>query len=139
MGITLNYRTVDLSLYQQRLDNFEFDMTVVSYPQSQSPGSELMSMFSSESSDKNGAFNFPGIRDQDIDKLIKEIIYSQSRDNLITSAHLLDRLLWNQYYMVPNWYINTHRVAFYDLFLQPDILPLYYQATNYVLQTWSMK
>jgi microcin C transport system substrate-binding protein len=139
LGITLNYRTVDLSLYQQRLDNFEFDMTVVSYPQSQSPGSELMSMFSSESSDKNGAFNFPGIRDQDIDKLIKEIIYSQSRDNLITSAHLLDRLLWNQYYMVPNWYINTHRVAFYDLFLQPDILPLYYQATSYVLQTWSMK
>ena len=139
LGITLNYRTVDLSLYQQRLDNFEFDMTVVSYPQSQSPGSELMSMFSSESYDKNGAFNFPGIMDKDIDKLIKEIIYSQSRDNLITSAHLLDRLLWNQYYMVPNWYINTHRVAFYNLFLQPDILPLYYQATNYVLQTWSMK
>ena len=139
LGITLNYRTVDLSLYQQRLDNFEFDMTVVSYPQSQSPGSELMSMFSSESYDKNGAFNFPGIMDKDIDKLIEEIIYSQSRDNLITSAHLLDRLLWNQYYMVPNWYINTHRVAFYNLFSQPDILPLYYQATNYVLQTWSMK
>ena len=45
----MNYRTVDLSLYQQRLDNYEFDMTVVSYPQSQSPGSELMSMFSSVS------------------------------------------------------------------------------------------
>ena len=58
---------------------------------------------------------------------------------LITSAHLLDRLLWNQYYMVPNWYINTHRVAYYDKFLQPITSPLYYQATNYVLQTWSMK
>ena len=139
LGIDLNYRTVDLSLYQQRLDNFEFDMTVVSYPQSQSPGSELMSMFSSESFDKNGAFNFPGIRDKDVDKLINEIIYSKNRKNLITSAHLLDRLLWNQYYMVPNWYINTHRVAYYDKFLQPNTLPLYYQATNYVLQTWSMK
>jgi microcin C transport system substrate-binding protein len=139
LGIDLNYRTVDLSLYQQRLDNFEFDMTVVSYPQSQSPGSELMSMFSSESFDKNGAFNFPGIRDKDIDKLINEIIYSKNRKNLITSAHLLDRLLWNQYYMVPNWYINTHRVAYYDKFLQPITSPLYYQATNYVLQTWSMK
>ncbi len=62
-----------MSLYQQRLDNFEFDMTVVSYPQSQSPGSELMSMFSSESLIKNGAFNFPGIRDQDIDKLIMKL------------------------------------------------------------------
>ena len=139
LGITLKYRTVDLSLYQQRLDNYDFDMTVVSYPQSQSPGSELMSMFSSESSNKNGAFNFPGIEDDDVDKLIKEVIYSSLRKDMITSAHLLDRLLWNQYFMVPNWYINTHRVAYYDKFYQPEILPLYFQATNYVLQTWSKK
>jgi microcin C transport system substrate-binding protein len=139
LGIVLNYRTVDLSLYQQRLDNYDFDMTVVSYPQSQSPGSELLSMFSSISYDKNGAFNFPGIKDNDVDKIIDKLIYSSNRKELITAAHLLDRLLWNEYYLVPNWYINTHRIAYYDKFIQPNILPLYYQATNYVLQTWSMK
>jgi microcin C transport system substrate-binding protein len=139
LGILLNYRTVDLSLYQQRLDNYDFDMTVVSYPQSQSPGSELLSMFSSISYDKNGAFNFPGIKDKDVDKIIDKLIYSSNRKELTTAAHLLDRLLWNQYYLVPNWYINTHRVAYYDKFIQPNIKPLYYQATNYVLQTWSMK
>jgi microcin C transport system substrate-binding protein len=139
LGINLNYRTVDLSLYQQRLDNYEFDMTVVSYPQSQSPGSELVSMFSSVSYDKNGAFNFPGIRDKDVDKLIEEIIYSSNRQALITSTHLLDRILWNQYYLVPNWFINTHRIAYYDKFIQSSTLPLYYQATNYILQTWSVK
>ena len=139
LGIKLNYRTVDLSLYQQRLDSYDFDMTVVSYPQSQSPGSELLSMFSSDSANKNGAFNFPGIKDNDVDKLIEEIIYTKNRNNMITAAKLMDRLLWNQYYMVPNWYINTHRVAFYDRFYTPRKLPLYYQATNYVLQTWSAK
>ena len=139
LGINLNYRTVDLSLYQQRLDNYDFDMTVVSYPQSQSPGSELMSMFSSESVDKVGAFNFPGISDSDVDKLISEIIYSTNRKNMIVSSHLLDRLLWNQYFMVPNWFINSHRIAYYNKFHQPKKLPLYFQATNYVLQTWSIK
>ena len=139
LGIKLNYRTVDLSLYQQRLDNYDFDMTVVSYPQSQSPGSELMSMFSSDSANKNGAFNFPGIQDQDIDKLIKKIIYTKNRHEMIIAAKLMDRLLWNQFYMVPNWYINTHRVAFYNKFNRPKEPPLYYQATNYVLQTWSLK
>ncbi len=134
----MNYRTVDLSLYQQRLDNYEFDMTVVSYPQSQSPGSELMSMFSSKSVNKNGAFNFPGINDPDVDNLINKIIYAKSRSEMIT-AKLLDRVLWNQYYMVPNWYINTHRIAYYNKFEMPNKLPLYYQPTNYVLQTWSMK
>ena len=58
LGIKMNYRTVDLSLYQQRLDNFEFDMTVVSYPQSQSPGSELMSMFSSVSVNREEHLTF---------------------------------------------------------------------------------
>tara|TARA_B100000683_G_scaffold200216_1_gene193481 strand:- start:827 stop:2602 length:1776 start_codon:yes stop_codon:yes gene_type:complete len=139
LGIKLNYRTVDLSLYQQRLDSYDFDMTVVSYPQSQSPGSELMSMFSSSSVNKNGAFNFPGIKDKDVDKLIDEIIYTKDRNEMITAAKLMDRLLWNQYYMVPNWYINTHRIAYYDKFEMPKNLPLYYQATNYVLQTWSAK
>ncbi len=139
LGINLNYRTVDLSLYQQRLDNYDFDMTVVSYPQSQSPGSELMSMFSSSSVDKIGAFNFPGINDVDIDKLLNEIIYSSNRKNMIISAHLLDRLLWNEYFMVPNWFINSHRIAYYNKFSHPEDLPLYFQATNYVLQTWAVK
>ena len=139
LGININYRTVDLSLYQQRLDNYDFDMTVVSYPQSQSPGSELLSMFSSESVNKVGAFNFPGINDSDVDKLLKEIIYSNNRQNMIVSSHLLDRLLWNQYFMVPNWFINTHRIAYYNKFSQPKDLPLYFQATNYVLQTWAVR
>ena len=139
LGIKLNYRTVDLSLYQQRLDSYDFDMTVVSYPQSQSPGSELMSMFSSSSVNKNGTFNFPGINDKDVDKLIEEIIYTKDRNEMITAAKLMDRLLWNQYYMVPNWYINTHRIAYYDKFQMPKNLPLYYQPTNYVLQTWSTR
>ena len=139
LGIVLNYRTVDLSLYQQRLDDYDFDMTVVSYPQSQSPGSELLSMFSSTSADKNGAFNFPAIIDKDVDKLIQRIIYSRNREKMIVAAKLLDRILWNQYYMVPNWYINTHRVAYYNKFEMPKTLPLYYQPTNFVLQTWSSK
>ena len=120
----MNYRTVDLSLYQQRLDNYNFDMTVVSYPQSQSPGSELMSMFSSESVDKVGAFNFPGINDSDIDKLLNQMIYSSNRKDMIVSAHLLDRLLWNEYFMVPNWFINSHRIAYYNKFSRPESLPL---------------
>mgnify|MGYP001379521237 FL=1 len=58
---------------------------------------------------------------------------------MIISAHLLDRLLWNEYFMVPNWFINSHRIAYYNKFSQPKKLPLYFQATNYVLQTWAVK
>jgi microcin C transport system substrate-binding protein len=58
---------------------------------------------------------------------------------MITAAKLLDRLLWNEFYMLPNWYISTHRIAYFNKFKQPRNLPKYYEATNYVLKTWSIK
>ena len=139
LGIKLNYRTIDLSLYQRRVDSFDFDMMVMSYPQSQSPGNELISMFHSSSADKKGAYNIGGINDNDIDKILNHIIYSENRKDMIISAHLLDRILWNEYYLLPNWYINKHRIAYFDKFDKPSILPLYYEATNYILKTWWVK
>ena len=139
MGITLNYRTIDLSLYQRRVDSYDFDMMVMSYPQSQSPGNELFSMFHSSVSNKKGSYNLSGINNEYVDKLISKIVYSSSRDDMIISAKLLDRILWNNFYLLPNWYINTHRIAFFDKFVEPQILPKYYEATNYILKTWSIE
>ena len=136
LGITLHYRTIDLSLYQRRVDTFDYDMMVMSYPQSQSPGNELVSMFHSSTINKRGSYNLAGINDLDVDKVLSRIIYSSNRSDMINSAHLLDRLLWNEYYMLPNWYINKHRIAYFDKFKQPKILPKYFEATNYVLKTW---
>ena len=98
-----------------------------------------MSMFSSDSANKNGAFNFPGIQDQDVDKLIEKIIYTKNRREMITAAKLMDRLLWNQFYMVPNWYINTHRVAFYNKFNMPKEPAFIIKQQTTLLQTWSSK
>ena len=139
LGIKLNYRTIDLSLYQRRVDSFDFDMMVMSYPQSQSPGNELISMFHSSSADKKGAYNIGGINDNDIDKILDYIIYTENRKDMIIAAHLLDRILWNEYYLLPNWYINKHRIAYFDKFDKPSKLPLYYEATNYILKTWWVK
>ncbi len=139
LGIKLHYRTIDLSLYQRRVDSFDFDMMVMSYPQSQSPGNELIAMFHSSSANKKGSYNLMGIQNSNIDKMLETMIYSSSRKELITAAHLADRFLWNEFYMLPNWYINKHRVAFFDKFNKPKNLPKYYEATNYVLKTWWSK
>ena len=100
LGIKLNYRTVDLSLYQQRLDEYDYDMTVVSYPQSQSPGSELMSMFSSDSVSKNGAFNFPGIKDKDVDNIIKNNLLEAKKSNDFLQSYWIEfygiNIIWSQ-------------------------------------------
>ncbi len=43
LGIELNIRTVDGSLYQQRLDQFEFEMTTIRLPGNTAPGGEMFS------------------------------------------------------------------------------------------------
>ena len=139
LGIKLKYRTIDLSLYQRKVDSFDYDMMVMSYPQSQSPGNELIAMFHSSSSDKKGSYNLAGISDPNVDKLIEKIIYSNNRDKMIVASKLLDRILWNDYYLLPNWYINKHRIAYFDKFIKPKNLPKYYEPLNYILKTWASK
>jgi microcin C transport system substrate-binding protein len=71
-----------------------------------------------------------------VDALIEELVYSPDRERLVTAARALDRVLLHGEYVVPNWYIATHRVAYWDRFGHPQTLPLYYDAESWVLQTW---
>ncbi len=139
LGIDMNYRTVDDSLYKRRMDNFEFDMVVASFPQSVSPGNELMNMFYSRSATMKGSRNLPGIADPVVDALIEKIINAKDRETLVVTAHALDRVLLHGEYLVPNWYIDAHRIAYRDKFNMPQTLPLYFEPVSWLLKTWWAK
>ncbi|HAT50125.1 MAG TPA: ABC transporter substrate-binding protein, partial [Alphaproteobacteria bacterium] len=57
LGIRLNYRVVDSTLYQRRIDGFDYDMIVGVFGQSQSPGNEQRDMWHSQSADISGSRN----------------------------------------------------------------------------------
>lgn len=139
LGIDVEYRTVDTALYKSRLDNFDFDMIVSSFPQSQSPGNEQINMFHSSSADKEGTRNLMGIKNPVVDAMVDKVVYAKNRKQLITAAHALDRVLLHGNYLVPQWYIGRHRVAYWDKFGKPQQLPLYYDAESWMLQTWWIK
>ncbi|MBT8126531.1 MAG: ABC transporter substrate-binding protein [Gammaproteobacteria bacterium] len=139
LGIDMKYRTVDESLYKRRLDAFDFDMVVTSFPQSVSPGNELMNMFHSQSAELEGSRNLVGIADPVVDALIENIIDAEGREQLIIAAHALDRVMLHNEYLVPNWFIDTHRIAYRDKFQIPKTLPLYYEPVSWMLKTWSTK
>jgi len=136
LGIKMNYRTVDVSLYIKRQRTFDFDMMVSGFAQSQSPGNELFNVWHSRSASQEGSRNLAGIQDPVVDALIKELVYAPDRKRLVTAARALDRvLLWGEY-LVPNWYINVHRVAYWDKFERPATQPLYYEAESWVISSW---
>lgn len=136
LGITAEYRVVDQALYGERLKTFDFDMIVATYGQSQSPGNEQRNFWHSSSADRPGSQNYAGISSPVVDALIDKIIYATSREELIAGCRALDRVLWYGYYLVPNWYLPTHRLGYRDIFLSPDILPLYYDPMQLLLTWW---
>jgi len=139
LGIQTNYRKVDSSLYKRRLDTFEFDMVVTSFSSSVSPGNELMNMFHSSSADLKGSNNLPGISSPVIDALVLAIIQAKDRKEVVTASRALDRVLLYGEYLVPNWYINVHRVAYWNKFGIPGTQPLYYDPISWLLKTWWVK
>ncbi len=138
LGITADYRTIDPALYTRRLEKFNFDMVVNVFGQSQSPGNEQRDYWSSATADREGSRNLIGIKSKIVDALVNDIIYSDNRKALKAACHALDRVLWYGYYVVPNWYLARHRVAYWNKFGQPKTLPLYYQPVQ-ALMTWWVK
>jgi microcin C transport system substrate-binding protein len=138
LGIQASYRTLDPTLYVERLKTFDFDMIVAVYGQSQSPGNEQRNYWQSSSADKVGSQNYAGIRSQAVDGLINRIIYAETKDELAAACSALDRVLWYGYYLIPNWYLPVYRLSYRDKFLMPPVLPLYYDPFQ-LLMTWWLK
>ena len=138
LGIQAEYRTIDPALYAERLQNFDFDMIVHVYGQSLSPGNEQRNFWYSESAKTKGSQNLAGVNSPVIDSLVEKIIYAQNQEDLTAACKALDRVLWYEYYLIPNWYMNGYRLAYYNKFSQPNNLPKYYDQFQ-LLMTWWKK
>ena len=55
LGIQATFRIVDTSQFQNRMDNFDFDMTIAVFPQSLSPGNEQFDYWGSAKADSKAA------------------------------------------------------------------------------------
>ena len=139
LGIEMSYRTVDSSLYKRRIDNYDFDMVVTSFSASMSPGNELKNRFHSQAVNTKGSSNLPGIADPVVDALIERVVNAEDRAQLLVASRALDRVLLFGEYLVPNWYIDKHRIAYRSIFAYPETLPLYYDPITLLIKTWWMK
>jgi len=125
LGMTVAVRTVDSVQYQNRLRSFDFDITTVAWGQSLSPGNEQRDFFGSDSADRPGSRNYPGIKNPAVDALINRIIFARDRADLVATCKALDRvLLWSSY-VVPQFAAGFERAARWDRYSRPDPLPKY--------------
>ena len=123
LGVRVSVRIVDTSQYQRRVDTFDYDIIVDSFPQSNSPGNEQRNFWGSAAADIEGSQNSIGIKNPAIDRLIDKIIFAKDREELVAATRALDRvLLWN-FYVIPQWHTPFDRIAVWDMFGRPEKLP----------------
>jgi microcin C transport system substrate-binding protein len=135
LGIETTVRTVDPAQYENRMNVFDYDMTVESWGQSLSPGNEQRDYWGSAAADQEGSRNTIGIKNPAIDKLIDKVIYAKDRQDLVAATHALDRvLLWNNY-VVPQWTAGETRFAYWKRLAHPEKLPEY--DLGFPLVWWS--
>jgi len=123
LGIDARVRLVDTSQYINRLREFDFDIIVASWGQSESPGNEQRSYWSSQAAAAPGARNYIGIKDPVVDELIELVISAPSRQSLVTRTRALDRVLLWGHYVIPNWHVRVDRIASWNKFSRPAVVP----------------
>lgn len=133
IGVQANFRVLDPAQYQNRMNDFDFDMTVLPIAQSSSPGNEQRDFWSSIKADTKGSRNYIGIKDPVVDDLIEKIIRAKSRADLVAHTHALDRVLLAGHYVIPQWHSNKFNLAYWKKIERPETLsPL----TPGVSDTW---
>lgn len=121
IGIKASFRVIDTAQYVNRIQNFDFDMTVSTIGQSLSPGNEQREFWHSSKAEVPGSRNIVGIKDPVVDALVDMVITAPSREELVYRTRALDRVLLWGYYVIPQWHLNAWRIAYWDKFGKPAI------------------
>ena len=123
LGVDVSVRMVDSNQYVQRVREYDYDMITQVLGQSDSPGNEQREYWYSTNVNANGSRNYAGVADPVVDQLVDMVIAAPDRDELVYRVRALDRVLLHSYYVIPQWYLATDRVAYWKHLKRPSVTP----------------
>ncbi len=122
IGINASLNRVDNAQFSQRQRDADFDIITDHFPMGYEPGSSLRPYFGSIGADES-LFNSPGLADEGIDQLLEVVINAETQEELNVAVSALDRVLRAEVIRVPQWFNDSHWVAYYDMYRYPEELP----------------
>lgn len=136
LGIDAHMREIDAALFLKRTNDFDFDMQTVQYAPASIPGQEMERRFSSSTANEPGSENYVGAHSPAIDALIKAMLAAKTEDELLTTTHALDRALMHNWYVIPEYHQDAWRIGYNSSVAHPPVIPLSYQAEDWVISYW---
>lgn len=111
IGIKAEFRNLEVNVFKNRLDNFDFDMAILTFPISQMPGNEQKEFWGSAAADIKGSYNLLGIKNPVVDSLLDGLVAAQDKTDYVAHVRALDRVLLNGHYMIMQWFSPCQRIA----------------------------
>jgi microcin C transport system substrate-binding protein len=98
-------------------------MIVSGWGESESPGNEQRSYWTSAAAKSPAARNYAGVHDPVVDELVELLISAPDRESLVARARALDRVLLFGYYVIPQWHLRMQRILYWNKFSRPQVTP----------------
>jgi microcin C transport system substrate-binding protein len=124
IGIDARLDRVDIAQYVDRRRTGDYDLVNHTFSMGFEPGVGLRQWYASETAEDSSR-NLMGLRDPAVDRLVTHVIEARTLEEMTTSVHALDRVLRSIGFWVPQWFKDTHWVAYYDMYRHPETLPPY--------------
>ena len=102
-------------------------------PASASPGAEQRGRWGSAAARQEASFNLTGAASPAIDAMIAALLAAKSHEDFVDAVRALDRVLQWNFYVIPPWYLDKFRIAYWTKLGRPDVNPTYGLP---VTETW---
>ena len=121
LGVDVTYNRVDPSQYQARTQANDFEMIFGFYVNGLTEGTGFSQRYGCE--DKDDVFNPAGYCSEVIDAIGDRIAVAEDYDEMASLVKAADRIMRNEYFIVPVWSLRKNWVAYFDMFEHPENLP----------------
>ncbi|BBI62123.1 hypothetical protein HSBAA_34290 [Vreelandella sulfidaeris] len=101
LGVQTSLRIVDINQYLNRQRNYDYDIVISHFPQSNNPGNEQRDFWTSAAAEAPQSRNRMSLAHPAVDALVEEIISAGDREELDTATRALDRVLRWGFYVIP--------------------------------------
>lgn len=136
LGITVGVQTVDAAQYNQRKNDYDFDMIVNPWNQSLSPGNEQTLYWGRSGVEAPGSRNYAGIDSPAVEAMIEHMLETRDPAEFTATVRALDRVLTTGRYVIPFWYADRAFVAYKADLRHPERIPVYGDWIGWLPEVW---
>jgi peptide/nickel transport system substrate-binding protein len=136
LGIQMTISTVDNAQYAARERSYDFDMMPFRRDLSLSPGNEQKLYWGADGVQAEGTRNLMGMNSPAAEAMIDTMLTAKSRQDFISAARALDRILTTGRYVIPIWSFGPDRIAHAKELKYPDYIPIYGARSGWSPDVW---